>query len=171
MLKVDPELNNQSAAEGQGRASPLFQGEYAVTRDAQGRIVVPSACRPGFGGEKQAMVGPAPDGASVYIFPVETWREWVGALREARAEGDREAGWLLRLYTSLYDRCTIQGKAHRIALSDSVAELAGIGRGEAARIVGKDDRLHVFSEQRWATHRSELLDAVKQIPEDSRWKV
>jgi len=142
-------------------------GNVRVACDERLRIVIPSEHAPAFEGSPEVVIGPAPNGRSLYLFPPPAWDGLVRRLREARAAGDPDAGPFVRLYTSLYRRERIQGSARRVSIHPELAALAGIQ--DAAVLVGSDDRLAVWSEPAWRERVSGVLADVLPLAEHSRW--
>jgi len=142
-------------------------GEARVIRDERGRMVIPGEHYYAFDSAGDVMIGPAPSSQSLYVFPPAAWSDLVDRLRQAKEEGDPEAGAFLRLYTSLYRRERIQGKSRRIDVTADLADLAGLG--QSVSVVGRDDRLQVFSETAWQQRQAEILGEVKPLAEKSRW--
>jgi DNA-binding transcriptional regulator/RsmH inhibitor MraZ len=142
-------------------------GEARVVCDERGRIVLPSDYAAAFEGAAEVVIGPAPGGESLYVFPAVAWTRLVRRLRKAKADGDAEAGPFLRLYTSLYRRERVQGAARRVALTRDLMELAGLSEGVV--LVGRDDRLEVLSESRWQERFAGILSETRPLAAKSRW--
>jgi DNA-binding transcriptional regulator/RsmH inhibitor MraZ len=150
---------------------PILQDVFRVLLDDRWRTVIPAKCYKQLGEVTEVVAGPAPDGASLHMFAVPAWRDWVRLLRQAKLNGDPDAGWMLRLYTSLYSRRPVQREKHRVVLGETLAAIAGVGPGDTVCIAGKADRLHLLSEQRWQEAQATVLDKVRQIPEDSPYNM
>jgi DNA-binding transcriptional regulator/RsmH inhibitor MraZ len=142
-------------------------GEAKVTRDERGRIVIPGEHYYAFEDASEVVIGPAPNGESLYVFPSKTWADLVDRLREAKEQGDSEAAAFMRLYTSLYRREKVQGKSRRIDVTADLAEVAGLG--QSVFVVGRDDRLQIFSESAWRNLQSDIFTHVKPMAGKSRW--
>lgn len=142
-------------------------GEAKVACDDRGRIVIPKEHAAAFEEADEVVLGPAPNGESLYLFPAAAWSRLVKRLRKAKAEGDREAAAFLRLYTSLYRREKIQGAARRVGVTRELAGLAGLA--DSAVLVGRDDRLEVLSEAAWRQRTASILAETRPMAEKSRW--
>jgi len=142
-------------------------GEAKVTRDDRGRIVIPSEHYAAFEDAGEVLIGPAPGGESLYVFPPRAWNDLVDRLRRGKEEDDPEASAFLRLYTSLYRREKIQGKSRRIDLTPALSQLASLS--DSVVVVGRDDRLEVLDESAWRRRTADILAAVKPMAEKSRW--
>ena len=142
-------------------------GEAKVTRDDRGRIVIPSEHYHAFEDAPDVLIGPAPSGESLYVFPPSAWNSLVDRLREGKEGDDPEAPAFLRLYTSLYRREKVQGKSRRIDLTPDLSALASLS--DNVVVVGRDDRLEVMDESTWRRRIADILATVKPLAEKSRW--
>ena len=144
-----------------------LMGDAKVTRDERGRIVIPSEYAYAFEKADTVVIGPAPDGGSLYAFPPAAWEDLVDRLRRAKEDGDPEAAAFLRLYTSLYRRERIQGKQRRIDVTPDLAELATLSGSVV--VLGRDDRLEIVDESAWRRRMARILEEVRPMAERSRW--
>ncbi len=142
-------------------------GEARVSLDDRGRIVIPSEHAPAFSASTEVVVGPAPGGESLYLFPAAAWNRLVKRLRKAKADGDAEAAAFLDLYTSLYRREKTQGAVRRVALTRDLIDLAGLTDGVV--LAGRDDRVEVFSDAAWQRRAAGILAQTKPLARKSRW--
>jgi division/cell wall cluster transcriptional repressor MraZ len=140
-------------------------GQFEATRDERGRLAIPARLFYPFEHSAEVILGPAPTGDSLYIFPVATWEALVNRLHAARTEGDREAAAFLRFYTTLYRREKIQGGNHRIEIASHLARLAELG--QTVMVVGRADRLQVFADTKWESFQAAVLADIRPLAEDS----
>lgn len=148
-------------------APPPLAGQYEVTRDDRGRVAIPARLYYAFAHASEAMVGPAPSGDSLYILPPAVWEALVNRLAEAKALGDREAAAFERFYTMLYRREKLSDTNRRVEIAPRFNALAELG--PQVMVVGRTDRLQVFSLDKWGAFQTHVLTDIRPLADSSPW--
>lgn len=123
----------------------MFQGEYAITIDDKGRMVIPTGLRDDVAraGSRLVVTYNPFDAGSLYLYPHDVWegiRDKVNALPRTRSRNRT-------LQLKLVGAATVvepDGSA-RISIPASQRNTVGIDR--RAVLVGMGDKLELWSEQ------------------------
>ena len=123
----------------------MFQGEYAITIDDKGRMVIPSGLREDVSsaGNRLVITYNPFDAGSLYLYPHDVWeevRDKVNALPRTRSRNRT-------LQMKLVGAATVvepDGSA-RVSIPGSQRNTVGIDR--RAVLVGMGDKLELWSEQ------------------------
>jgi MraZ protein len=117
----------------------MFFGEYEHNLDDKGRVTVPSGFRDELAGG--VFVTRGPEGC-LLVFRLDAWVELSRKFKRGSISR--------HIARVLYAGSEAQLDRHgRILIPAPLREYAGLESGESATVVGVDDRLELWSKDRW----------------------
>jgi MraZ protein len=126
----------------------MFYGEFEHSLDEKGRVTIPSAFRDPLGSPAFVTRGPE---HCLLVFELGVWTELARKLKR---------GSISRQSTRvLYAGTEAQVDRHgRVLIPQPLREYAGLELGAPAVIVGVDERLEIWSLERWRALTSSVVD-------------
>jgi MraZ protein len=120
----------------------MFTGEYNHSFDEKGRVIIPSKFRNELG--ETFYIGKGLD-KCLFIYPIETWTEFVGKLKNLSTFNKQER-FFLRRFVSGFSECSFD-KQGRILIPPSLRDFSELNT-EAA-IIGVIDRIEIWNKESW----------------------
>ncbi|MDF2675818.1 MAG: mraZ [Bacillota bacterium] len=120
----------------------MFTGEYNHSFDEKGRVIIPSKLREELG--ETFYIGKGLD-KCLFVYPIETWAEFVGKLRNLSTFNKQER-FFLRQFISGFSECSFD-KQGRILIPPTLREFSGL-KNEAT-IIGVIDRIEIWNKESW----------------------
>lgn len=120
----------------------MFTGEYNHSFDDKGRVIIPSKFREELG--ETFYIGKGLD-KCLFVYPIETWAEFVGKLRNLSTFNKQER-FFLRQFISGFSECSFD-KQGRILIPPVLREFSGL-KNEAT-IIGVIDRIEIWNKEGW----------------------
>ncbi len=120
----------------------MFLGTYRHSVDAKGRLAIPSRMREHLPGGSTVVNGP--DGC-LQIYPPQEWARVVDRFQVSSASPAAQRSYMRQLYASARE-CEFDRQG-RVMLSSQHRDYAGIGT--SAVVVGMNNLVEVWSEERW----------------------
>lgn len=136
----------------------MFLGEHQHTLDVKGRVSLPARFR-SVAGEKLVVAKGLED--CLYVYPVDTYREFVGQLLAA-SDFDPKQRRIRRFFTANAVETEVDG-AGRITLPAVMREHAGLAKEIA--VVGNGSRIELWDSARWAVYNAEATASVEDDAE------
>ena len=120
----------------------MFTGEYTHSFDEKGRVIIPSKFRNELG--ETYYIGKGLD-KCLFVYPVETWNEFVGKLRNL-STFNREERFFLRRFVSGFSECSFD-KQGRILIPTNLRDFIGLNSEVA--VIGVIDRIEIWNKDSW----------------------
>lgn len=120
----------------------MFTGEYVHSFDEKGRVIIPSKFRNELG--ETFYIGKGLD-KCLFVYPIETWVEFVGKLRNLSTFNKQER-FFLRQFVSGFSECSFD-KQGRILVPPTLIEFSGLNN--EASIIGVIDRIEIWNKDSW----------------------
>ena len=120
----------------------MFTGEYTHSFDEKGRVIIPSKFRNELG--ETFYIGKGLD-KCLFVYPVETWNEFVGKLRNL-STFNREERFFLRRFVSGFSECSFD-KQGRILIPTNLRDFIGLNSEVA--VIGVIDRIEIWNKDSW----------------------
>lgn len=133
----------------------MFLGEYRHSIDAKGRIVMPSKLRDGLG--ENFIITRGLDGC-LFIYPKENWDNII--LKYKNLPDTKNKRQFMRIFLSGATICEYD-KQGRINIPTPLIEFADLYKD--CIIIGVDERLEVWSKDRWEGFISEHEEDISDI--------
>lgn len=133
----------------------MFLGEYRHSIDAKGRIVMPSKLRDGLG--ENFIITRGLDGC-LFIYPKENWDNII--LKYKNLPDTKNKRQFMRIFLSGATICEYD-KQGRINIPTPLIEFADLHKD--CIIIGVDERLEVWSKDRWEGFISEHEEDISDI--------
>jgi len=137
----------------------MFFGEYNHTLDNKGRLTIPAKFRHDF--DDGLIVTRGLDGC-LFIFTVKAWANYEANVLQQLAIEKKDSRSFLRYIYSGADKLRPDGQG-RIILPARLREYAGIET--EAVVIGIEERLEVWSPERWQAVLAEVEHDAEQIAE------
>ncbi len=119
----------------------MFMGEYRHSIDDKGRLIIPSRVREDLGG--QFIVTRGLEGC-LFIYPKSEWDSIIQKYKQLPDTKDRR--YFMRIFLSGATVCELD-KQGRVNIPAPLVEYARLEKD--CIIIGVDDRLEVWSKDRW----------------------
>ncbi|MDO4432488.1 MAG: division/cell wall cluster transcriptional repressor MraZ [Aerococcaceae bacterium] len=136
----------------------MLIGEFQHNIDAKGRLIMPAKFRSDLG--TQFIVTKGLDGC-LFGFPMESWATIQDKLKELPL-ARKDARLFVRSFYSAATEVELD-KQGRINLPQNLIELAGIDK--ECYVIGVNDRIEIWSSERWDTYTHEVDDQFEDIAE------
>jgi len=120
----------------------MFTGEYTHSFDEKGRVIIPSKFRNELG--ETFYIGKGLD-KCLFVYPIETWNEFVGKLRNL-STFNREERFFLRRFVSGFSECSFD-KQGRILIPTNLRDFIGLNSEVA--VIGVIDRIEIWNKDSW----------------------
>lgn len=133
----------------------MFLGEYRHSIDAKGRIIIPSKLRDGLG--ENFIITRGLDGC-LFIYPNNEWNNIINKYKEIPDTKNKRQ--FMRIFLSGATICEYD-KQGRINIPTPLIEFADLKKD--CIIIGVDERLEVWSKDRWEGFISENEADISQI--------
>lgn len=119
----------------------MFMGEFHHTVDNKGRLIIPSRVREDLGDQFIVTRGLE---KCLFIYPMNEWNNIIQKYKQLPDTKDRR--YFMRIFLSGATICELD-KQGRINIPIPLLEYAGLDKD--CIIIGVDDRLEVWSKERW----------------------
>ena len=136
----------------------MFMGQYNHTIDSKGRIIIPSKVRDNLGDE--FVVTRGLDGC-LFIYPRLEWQNIIQKYKELPDTKNRRH--FMRIFLSGATTCEYD-KQGRINIPGPLVEYAKLEKD--CIIIGVDERLEVWSKERWESFIDENEDNLSDIADN-----
>ena len=133
----------------------MFMGEYHHTIDEKGRLTIPSKIRYELG--ESFIITRGLDNC-LFIYPKNEWEHVISKYREL--PNTKDARNFMRFFLSGATVCEFD-KQGRVNISAPLIKYVGLER--ECIIIGVNDRLEVWSKDRWETFMAENEDSLSDI--------
>ncbi len=137
----------------------MLLGEYHHTIDEKGRIIIPSKMRDEMG--DQFILTRGLDHC-LFVYPKEEWQRIIEKYKEL--PNTKDARNFMRFFLSGATECSFD-KHGRINVSDPLIAYAGLEK--ECVIIGVNDRLEIWSKDRWEyfmdTNEDEFSDLAEHL--------
>jgi len=133
----------------------MFMGEYHHTIDEKGRLTIPSKLRYELG--EIFIVTRGLDGC-LFVYPKEEWKNIINKYKEL--PNTKDARNFMRFFLSGAVECEFD-KQGRINISSPLATYADLKK--ECVIIGVNERLEIWSKERWETFIDENEDSLSDI--------
>lgn len=120
----------------------MFTGEFTHSFDEKGRVIIPSKFRNELG--DTFYIGKGLD-RCLFIYPIETWNEFVDKLRNL-STFNREERFFLRRFVSGFSECSFD-KQGRILIPTNLRDFIGLNSEVA--LIGVIDRIELWNKDSW----------------------
>lgn len=120
----------------------MFTGEFLHTFDNKGRVIIPSKFREELG--ETFYIGKGLD-KCLFIYPIETWAEFVGKLKNLSTFNSQER-FFIRRFVSGFSECSFD-KQGRILIPPNLREFSNLD--EEVTIIGVIDRIEIWNKKDW----------------------
>ena len=120
----------------------MFTGEFTHSFDEKGRVIIPSKFRNELG--ETFYIGKGLD-KCLFVYPIETWNEFVGKLRNL-STFNREERFFLRRFVSGFSECSFD-KQGRILIPTNLRDFIGLNSEVA--VIGVIDRIEIWNKDSW----------------------
>lgn len=136
----------------------MFMGEFHHSIDSKGRLIVPSRVREDLG--DQFIVTRGLEGC-LFIYPKTEWDNIIQKYKQLPDTKDRR--YFMRIFLSGATTCELD-KQGRINIPSPLAEYATLEK--ECIIIGVDERLEVWSKERWETFINENEENLSEIADN-----
>lgn len=136
----------------------MFMGQYNHTIDSKGRLIIPSKLRDSLG--EGFIVTRGLDGC-LFIYPAREWQNIINKYKELPDTKNRRH--FMRIFLSGATTCEYD-KQGRINIPGPLVEYARLERD--CIIIGVDERLEVWSKERWEGFINENEENLSDIADD-----
>ena len=136
----------------------MFVGEAQHTIDAKGRLIIPAKYREELG--EEFMLAKGLDGC-LFIYPMEQWHELESKLR-ALPLTQKEARSFARFFFSGANEGEMD-KQGRLIIPQALREYAQLTK--ECVVVGVDNRLEVWDQEKWRAYTAQSEDCIEQLAE------
>lgn len=136
----------------------MFMGEYQHAVDAKGRLIIPAKLRDGLGERFIATKGLD---KCLFVFPHTEFEAFSDKLRSL-GMANSAARAFNRLFFSGATECELDPQG-RILLPSNLREYAGVEKDVV--IVGVENRVEIWSQERWAEYSDEAGELFTEIAE------
>ncbi len=136
----------------------MFMGQYNHTIDSKGRLIIPSKLRDSLG--EGFIVTRGLDGC-LFIYPALEWKNIINKYKELPDTKNRRH--FMRIFLSGATTCEYD-KQGRINIPGPLVEYAKLDHD--CIIIGVDERLEVWSKERWEGFINENEDNLSDIADD-----
>lgn len=136
----------------------MFMGEFHHTIDNKGRLIVPSRVREDLG--EQFIVTRGLE-KCLFIYPKNEWNNIIQKYKQLPDTKDRR--YFMRIFLSGATICELD-KQGRINIPIPLLEYASLEKD--CIIIGVDDRLEVWSKERWDAFISENEENLSDIADN-----
>jgi MraZ protein len=137
----------------------MFLGEYEHTLDEKGRLTIPSKFRHEF---TNGLVVTRGLDKCLVIYTMQGWDAYVATLDQLPADKQSSRSFIRFIFSGADH--LVPDKQGRILLPSRLREFAGLG-GEVF-IIGTNQRLEVWSPDRWQAIRDEVEKDAERIVEE-----
>jgi MraZ protein len=120
----------------------MFLGTYRHSLDAKGRLAIPARMRENLPGGSTVVNGPE---GCLQIYPPEEWDRVVQQFKVSSSSASAQRSYMRQLYSSARE-CEFDRQG-RIILSAQHRQYAAIG--SSAVVVGMNNLVEIWSEERW----------------------
>lgn len=137
----------------------MLIGEYQHTIDAKGRMIVPAKFREDLG--FTFIVTRGLDGC-LYGYPLEQWELIQNKLRDL-PQSKKDA----RAFTRFMNSAAIEvefDKQGRVNISQTLRAYAGLEKN--CRVIGNNDRIEIWNEERWQEYIAETEENFEELAEN-----
>ena len=136
----------------------MFMGQYNHTIDSKGRIIIPAKLRDNLG--EDFIVTRGLDGC-LFIYPKDEWQNIIHKYKELPDTKNRRH--FMRIFLSGATTCEYD-KQGRINIPGPLVEYAALLKD--CIIIGVDERLEVWSKERWDNFINENEENLSDIADD-----
>lgn len=136
----------------------MFMGEFHHTVDNKGRLIVPSRVREDLGDQFIVTRGLE---KCLFIYPKNEWNNIIQKYKQLPDTKDRR--YFMRIFLSGATICELD-KQGRINIPIPLLEYASLEKD--CIIIGVDDRLEVWSKERWDAFISENEENLSDIADN-----
>lgn len=136
----------------------MFMGEFHHTIDNKGRLIVPSRVREDLGDQFIVTRGLE---KCLFIYPKNEWNNIIQKYKQLPDTKDRR--YFMRIFLSGATICELD-KQGRINIPIPLLEYASLEKD--CIIIGVDDRLEVWSKERWDAFISENEENLSDIADN-----
>lgn len=136
----------------------MFMGEYHHTIDDKGRLTIPSKIRYELG--EIFIITRGLDGC-LFVYPKDEWINIIGKYKEL--PNTKDARNFMRFFLSGAVECEFD-KQGRINISSPLMKYADLNK--ECVIIGVNDRLEVWSKDRWENFINENEDSLSDIADN-----
>jgi len=136
----------------------MFMGEYSHSVDAKGRLIIPAKLRDGLGERFIATKGLD---KCLFVFPLKEFEAFSERLR-GLGTSSSQARAFNRLFFSGATECELDPQG-RILVPANLREYAGIDKD--CVIVGVENRVEIWAQERWAEYSEEAGELYDEIAE------
>ena len=136
----------------------MLIGEYQHTIDAKGRMIVPAKFREDLG--VTIIVTRGLEGC-LSGYPLEQWELIQNKLRDL-PQSKKDA----RAFTRFMNSAAIEvefDKQGRVNISQTLREYAGLEKN--CRVIGNNDRIEIWNEERWQEYIAETEENFEELAE------
>lgn len=136
----------------------MFMGEFHHTVDNKGRLIIPSRVREDLGDQFIVTRGLE---KCLFIYPKNEWNNIIQKYKQLPDTKDRR--YFMRIFLSGATVCELD-KQGRINIPIPLMEYASLEKD--CIIIGVDDRLEVWSKERWDTFITENEENLSDIADN-----
>lgn len=136
----------------------MFMGEFHHTVDNKGRLIIPSRVREDLGDQFIVTRGLE---KCLFIYPKDEWNNIIQKYKQLPDTKDRR--YFMRIFLSGATICELD-KQGRINIPIPLLEYASLEK--ECIIIGVDDRLEVWSKERWDTFITENEENLSDIADN-----
>lgn len=136
----------------------MFMGEFHHSVDSKGRLIIPSRVREDLG--DQFIVTRGLEGC-LFIYPKIEWNNIIQKYKQLPDTKDRR--YFMRIFLSGATTCELD-KQGRINIPAPLAEYATLEKD--CIIIGVDERLEVWSKERWESFINENEENLSDIADN-----
>lgn len=136
----------------------MFMGEYHHTIDDKGRLTIPSKIRYELG--ETFVITRGLDGC-LFVYPKDEWKNIISKYKEL--PNTKDARNFMRFFLSGAVECEFD-KQGRINISSPLMKYADLNK--ECVIIGVNDRLEVWSKDRWENFINENEDSLSDIADN-----
>ncbi len=136
----------------------MLIGEYTHTIDPKKRLAIPAKLRKVFG--ERAIITRGPN-SCLFLYPVGEWQKVTDKLGQlSMGQGDTRSFSRLMFSGAMDAELDQLG---RVLIPDYLKQYAGLKQRVA--IVGVNDRLEIWDEERWTTYKAEAEKNMDMLAE------
>ena len=138
----------------------MFIGEYSCKVDNKGMMMVPVKLRE-YLGNTEFIATKGLDNC-IDVFPNEKWEEITEKLKELKMTNAKHRAYK-RSVLSAATKMILDNQG-RINLPAPLIEHSGIEKNVI--VIGNDDRIEIWSEEKWKSYMNEKMDIIEDIADE-----
>ena len=138
----------------------MFIGEFSCKVDNKGRVMMPIKFREQLGSEEFVITRGLDN--CINLFPIERGSEVEARLKELKITNSKHRAYQ-RFILSAATKLSLDNQG-RLSIPASLMKYSEIEKN--AIITGSDDRIEIWSEEKWETYMNEKIGIIEDIADE-----